>query len=339
MPWLRWWLLFSSPCMACACHPAQPLQHPAAVYAPSAPSLSPVAAPAELPGGGAESAGLPHRQPHLAAAGAPGSGLQGFATVGVGYTVHVWACCWPPSCLQAAAGAALPAQLPDARWCAPWGGKVLVGVLQPPPLPLLCVHPTPLPPLQLDHIYSADYFLLLLALLGASLAACTATNQWPAVKVARRWRFKADETSLARLQVGAVAGPATACECGSWNALLPKCGREAVGRWRGVAAAPMDYQHARVDAAQLPAHWPGLNPRHTWSAGVLAAAQCAGGRPWAGAGGQAVPGGEGREEESCAWLGTRPGWALCEGKSGSMPTPFRSSRCCCPALLPRACFL
>ncbi|KAI7839290.1 hypothetical protein COHA_006988 [Chlorella ohadii] len=58
--------------------------------------------------------------------------------------------------------------------------------------------------LQLDHIYSADYFLLLLGLLGASLAACTATNQWPAVKVARRWRFKADETSLARLQVASL---------------------------------------------------------------------------------------------------------------------------------------
>lgn len=65
-------------------------------------------------------------------------------------------------------------------------------------------------PKQLDHIYSADYFLLLLALLGASLAACTATNQWPAVKVARRWRFKADETSLARLQVGTV-GVGEAC--------------------------------------------------------------------------------------------------------------------------------
>ena len=56
--------------------------------------------------------------------------------------------------------------------------------------------------MQWDHIYSADYFLLLLALLGASLAACTATTQWPAVKVARRWRFKGDEASLARLQVG-----------------------------------------------------------------------------------------------------------------------------------------
>ena len=40
--------------------------------------------------------------------------------------------------------------------------------------------------LQWDHIYTADYFLALLATLGASLAACTATRQWPMVKVARR---------------------------------------------------------------------------------------------------------------------------------------------------------
>ncbi|KAI3428303.1 hypothetical protein D9Q98_006682 [Chlorella vulgaris] len=55
--------------------------------------------------------------------------------------------------------------------------------------------------LQLDHIYTAEYFLLLLALLGASLTACTITNQWPAVKVARRWRFKGEQASLARLEV------------------------------------------------------------------------------------------------------------------------------------------
>jgi len=40
--------------------------------------------------------------------------------------------------------------------------------------------------LQLDHIYTAGYFLGLLGLLAASLAACTATRQWPAVRVARR---------------------------------------------------------------------------------------------------------------------------------------------------------
>jgi len=43
---------------------------------------------------------------------------------------------------------------------------------------------------QLDHIYTAWYFYITLALLGASLAACTLTRQWPAVKVAQRWRFQ-----------------------------------------------------------------------------------------------------------------------------------------------------
>ncbi|GLI62081.1 hypothetical protein VaNZ11_004641 [Volvox africanus] len=43
--------------------------------------------------------------------------------------------------------------------------------------------------LQLDHLYSANYFYLAIGLLAASLAACTYTRQWPAVKVAQRWRF------------------------------------------------------------------------------------------------------------------------------------------------------
>ena len=40
--------------------------------------------------------------------------------------------------------------------------------------------------LQLDHIYTANYFLGLMALLGVSLAACTSTRQLPMVRVARR---------------------------------------------------------------------------------------------------------------------------------------------------------
>lgn len=43
--------------------------------------------------------------------------------------------------------------------------------------------------LQWDHIYTSNYFLGLMALLGASLAACTSTRQLPMVRVARRWRF------------------------------------------------------------------------------------------------------------------------------------------------------
>lgn len=55
--------------------------------------------------------------------------------------------------------------------------------------------------LQLDHIYSANYFLGLLALLGGSLMACTATTQLPMVKVAQRWRFKASESGYQNLPV------------------------------------------------------------------------------------------------------------------------------------------
>lgn len=43
--------------------------------------------------------------------------------------------------------------------------------------------------LGLDRIYTAPYFLALMALLAASLAACTTTRQWPTLRVARRWRF------------------------------------------------------------------------------------------------------------------------------------------------------
>ncbi|KAG2443724.1 hypothetical protein HXX76_002070 [Chlamydomonas incerta] len=50
--------------------------------------------------------------------------------------------------------------------------------------------------LQLDHIYTADYFYLSMGLLAASLAACTYTRQWPAVKVAQRWRFLTQPKSL-----------------------------------------------------------------------------------------------------------------------------------------------
>lgn len=43
--------------------------------------------------------------------------------------------------------------------------------------------------LQLNRIYTANYFYLSLGLLAASLAACTATTQWPTAKVAQRWRY------------------------------------------------------------------------------------------------------------------------------------------------------
>lgn len=39
---------------------------------------------------------------------------------------------------------------------------------------------------QLDHIYTAPYFVGLLGLLAASLAACTYTRQLPMVRVAKK---------------------------------------------------------------------------------------------------------------------------------------------------------
>ena len=43
--------------------------------------------------------------------------------------------------------------------------------------------------LGLDHIYTTWYFLALLALLGASLTACTVTRQWPVWKLSAKWKF------------------------------------------------------------------------------------------------------------------------------------------------------
>ena len=53
--------------------------------------------------------------------------------------------------------------------------------------------------LQLDHIYTAPYFLGLIALLFSSLVACSVTTQWPMFKVARRWRFAATPAAIDRL--------------------------------------------------------------------------------------------------------------------------------------------
>lgn len=50
--------------------------------------------------------------------------------------------------------------------------------------------------LQLDHIYSSWYFLMILGVLALSLTACTLTTQWPMVKVAQRWRFRNTESSF-----------------------------------------------------------------------------------------------------------------------------------------------
>lgn len=53
--------------------------------------------------------------------------------------------------------------------------------------------------LQLDHIYSAWYFYGMIAILAASLAACTYTRQLPAVKVAQNWKFYQQPSSILKM--------------------------------------------------------------------------------------------------------------------------------------------
>lgn len=55
--------------------------------------------------------------------------------------------------------------------------------------------------LCLDHVYTAPYFLGLLALLATSLIACTSTRQVPLVKVARRWSFYKSKGAISKLDV------------------------------------------------------------------------------------------------------------------------------------------
>jgi cytochrome c biogenesis protein len=65
--------------------------------------------------------------------------------------------------------------------------------------------------LGLNHVYSTWWFLSLLVLFGTSLASCTFTRQFPALKAARRWHYydKARQFNKlalsAELETGAIA--------------------------------------------------------------------------------------------------------------------------------------
>lgn len=50
--------------------------------------------------------------------------------------------------------------------------------------------------LQFDHIYTSVYFLGVTTLLTASLVVCSKTQQFPLVKVARRWKFAKTQSAV-----------------------------------------------------------------------------------------------------------------------------------------------
>lgn len=63
--------------------------------------------------------------------------------------------------------------------------------------------------LGVDHIYSTPYYLGLLGLLGASLFACSVTNQLPRYRAADRWSYRETPAAVERLpESGRVANAA-----------------------------------------------------------------------------------------------------------------------------------
>jgi cytochrome c biogenesis protein len=69
--------------------------------------------------------------------------------------------------------------------------------------------------LGFNHVYSTGWFLSLLILLGSSLAACTFTRQFPALKAARRWNFYHQPRQFKKLALSAEL------ETGSCTTLIP----------------------------------------------------------------------------------------------------------------------
>jgi cytochrome c biogenesis protein len=69
--------------------------------------------------------------------------------------------------------------------------------------------------LGLNHVYSTWWFLSLLILFGTSLATCTFTRQFPALKTARRWNFYQQPRQFQKLALSAEL------ETGSPTSLVP----------------------------------------------------------------------------------------------------------------------
>ncbi len=53
----------------------------------------------------------------------------------------------------------------------------------------------------LDHIYTANWFLILLFLFGGSLLSCTLSRQIPSLKLARLWKFFKRENSTTKMGI------------------------------------------------------------------------------------------------------------------------------------------
>ncbi|QCH14685.1 cytochrome C biogenesis protein CcsB [Synechococcus sp. CB0101] len=75
--------------------------------------------------------------------------------------------------------------------------------------------------LQLDHVYSSNWFLGLLAWLGLSLILCSWRRQWPALQAALRWIDYSSPRQLSKLTLAeTLSSPQADTQLGQLQALL-----------------------------------------------------------------------------------------------------------------------
>ena len=79
--------------------------------------------------------------------------------------------------------------------------------------------------LQLDHVYSSNWFLALLAWLGLSLILCSWRRQWPALQAALRWIDYSSPRQLSKLTLAeTLSSPNAESQLGQLHALLQQRG-------------------------------------------------------------------------------------------------------------------
>merc|ERR1712185_398911 len=73
---------------------------------------------------------------------------------------------------------------------------------------------------ELDHLYTSNWFLLLLAWLGLALLLCSLRRQWPALRASLRWLDYTKPRQLSKLAV------ATSLDTGDSTAALDQLERQ-----------------------------------------------------------------------------------------------------------------
>jgi cytochrome c biogenesis protein len=91
--------------------------------------------------------------------------------------------------------------------------------------------------LQLDHVYSSNWFLGLLAWLGLSLILCSWRRQWPALQAALRWIDYSSPRQLSKLTLAeTLSSPNAESQLGQLQALLQQRGWQVQPHLHRLAA-------------------------------------------------------------------------------------------------------